>query len=231
MKYVALKSIIMAVTVALLPCLLTSCDDEVGNPQITGVWSNSASQENHMIECAYPSDIIRIEGRNFDGVKKLFVNGTEIPEQFSGLYNTPTAITFKVPSDVNLTTLHDPVGYIRVITATGEDVRRSFLIKSSSLRPKVSKFSTTILVAGQKLVITGSNLDGATHVWLPCAFNNKVEALIDEESENTAKSLTVIIPEGDFAQGWCEIEFAKYDEEKDFSYTERIYSSVTNFTK
>lgn len=207
---------------------LCACSDEHDAPAISAVWSNSHSQENHRIDCAYPGQIIRLEGSALGDLRKLFVNGTEIDIVSNDIYNTPTSVTFQIPSDVRLSTSHDEVGYIRLITAYGEAVHRPFLVLPNKEKPAISRFSTTVLEPDGRLTVTGSNLSGARKAWLPTVYGGKVEALVDVEAENTDKQVVLLIPDATFAQGCAEIEMAKNHD--GFEYTERVYSATTDFS-
>lgn len=226
-----IKLYILAMLMPMLALGFASCDDVFESPQISGIWSNSSKQVNHQIECAYPGDIIRVEGYNLDNARKLFVNGTEVNVMTNTIYNNASAITFRVPNDVRLTTSHDPIGYIRLITAGGEAVWRNFLFKETSARPTITRFSSTTLIPGNKLVIYGTNLDGVERVYLPTVFDGKIEAEISADTQLKPTEITVIIPDGKFAKGWCEIEMRKpFAEDSESTYTEWVFSNVTNFT-
>lgn len=217
-----LKNIISLLVVCGVIMVCTSCsDDDNGQPRIDSVWMNMLSQPIAETTFAYPGQTICLHGTGFGALKQVIVNGTEINLNTLFVLETSNYITFKLPSDVS--TEGD---YITVVTGSGE-ATIPFIVRPTSEKPTITAFSSTTLIGGRTLTITGTNLDGATRVWLPLAFGEKVEC---ELSETTSTSVTVIIPEdADFATGCCEIMMEKYDETRDINYIETVYSTSTNF--
>lgn len=204
--------------------VLTSCSKEGEAPAIDSVWKNMISEPIEPTIYAYPGQTICLHGRGFSDLRKIFVNGTDVDFSNSQVYDTDGYITFQLPKDV-ATTSGDQ-NYIRVITARGEDVVRPFIVKPATMQPTITGFSSTTLVAGRTLTITGTNLDGATEVMLPLAFEKHVRCQIT--GEPTATSISVIIPEGvSFASGKCVIAMEKAYAGQNF--TEHVYSATTNF--
>lgn len=208
-------------------CAACSKDDDA--PQIDSVWKNMISEPIEKTDYAYPGQTLCLHGSAFYDLRKVFVNGTDIDLTTSFIYDTDTYITFQLPSDVKTST-SDQQDYIRVITAHGESVYRPFLVKPASEKPAISKFSTTQLAPGSTLTITGKNLDGATEVWLPLTYGDQVACELDPTVDPTATSVSVIIPaDVTFAKGKCVIAMQKTDPISGRSYTEKVYSSDTNF--
>ena len=86
-------------------------------------------------------------------------------------------------------------------------------------------------MAGRTLTITGTNLDGATEVWLPQTFDGRIRCELDGEQPSDGTSLCVVIPEGaTFAAGRCEVVMQKHDAERSQDYTVKAYSVKTNFS-
>lgn len=207
-------------------CALTACsndDDEA--PRIDSVWYNMVSRPIEQATCAYPGQTICLRGSGFGDLKKLIVNGTSINLTTLYVYESANNITFQLPSDVKTTGDN-----IRVVTSKGM-CDFPFIIRPADQEPEIKAFSSTTLIAGSILRITGTFLSGATEVWLPLTYGDKVLCAIDESQENDDENVYVIIPDGvDFATGLCEIVMEKYDEVRDITYTEKVYSSAINFT-
>ena len=220
-----INKILLLLTVAL--CVACSKDDDA--PQIESVWKNMISEPIEKTDYAYPGQTLCLHGSAFYDLRKLFVNGTDIDLTTSFIYDTENYITFQLPSDVN-TSISEQQSYIRVITAHGESVYRPFLVKPASEKPAITKFSTTQLEPGSTLTITGKNLDGVTEVWLPLTFGDQVVCELDPAMEPTATSISVIIPaDVTFAKGKCVIAMQKTNPVSGEPYTEKVYSSETNF--
>ncbi len=207
-------------------CTMTACsndDDEA--PRIDSVWFNMVSRPIEQATCAYPGQTICLRGSGFGDLKKLIVNGTSINLTNLFVYESSNNITFQLPSDVKTTGDN-----IRVVTSKGM-CDFPFIIRPADQEPEIKAFSSTTLIAGSTLRITGASLGGATEVWLPLTYGDKVRCTIDETQENDDENVYVIIPDDvDFATGLCEIVMEKYDEERDIIYTEKVYSSAINFT-
>lgn len=220
-----INKILLLLTIAL--CAACSKDDDA--PQIDSVWKNMNSEPIEKTDYAYPGQTICLHGSAFYDLRKVFVNGTDIDLTTSFIYDTENYITFQLPSDVKTST-SEQQAYIRVITAHGESVYRPFLVKPASEKPAISNFSTTQLTAGGILTITGQNLEGATEVWLPLPYGDQVSCELDPATEPTATSISVIIPaDVTFAKGKCVIAMQKTNPVSGEPYTEKVYSSETNF--
>lgn len=217
----------------LLGCILVgciACNDSNEAPRIESVWKNMAAEPIREVNYAYPEQTLCLRGSAFGGLQKVIVNGTEIEVLNTLIYDTENSITFKLPSNVNISSTSGSYS-IQVKTAYGEDIYAPFIVKAKSERPVVSRFSTTTLIPGRTLTIIGNNFEGVTEVWLPLTFGQKVKCEFDMEQENTSTSLFVIIPEGvDFAQGQCEVVMQKIEEQIGLTYTEYAYSEITNFS-
>ena len=224
MKQILNKILLLLAVVA---CVACSKDDDA--PQIESVWKNMISEPLEKTDYAYPGQTICLHGSAFYDLRKVFVNGTDIDLTTSFIYDTDNYITFQLPTDVK-TSISEQQSYIRVITAHGESVYRPFLVKPLSEKPEITKFSTTQLTPGGILTITGQNLDGVTEVLLPLTFNDQVACELDPATEPTATSVSIIIPEdASFAKGKCVIVMQKTDATSGRTYTEKVYSSDTNF--
>lgn len=211
-----------------LAAVLTSCSDDNDVPCIDSVWKNMAAEPVEQVSCAYPGQTICLRGSGFSDLKRIVVNGNKVDVMNTLIYDTDNSITFKIPSDVDTSVSPST---IKVVTAYGDTTYTGLLIKPTSEKPIVSSFSATTLSAGQTLVIKGKNLEGATAVYLPLCFDQKVKCEFDTTQENTATDLYVIIPaDVNYAKGQCQVVMEKTDPVSDIVYTENAYSATTNFS-
>lgn len=209
---------------------LTSCSKDNEPPHIDSVWLNMVSQPIEQTSFAYPGQTLCIHGSGLAELRHLIVNGTHIDLNAIFVYVADNAITFQLPSDVN--TVGD---YIRVVTAYGQ-VDFPFIVRPASeqstfyYKDSDTPFSSTTLVPGNTLSIRGTNLTGVKEVWLPLAFDGRIACEFDPTKTNTDDYVYVVIPEAtNFATGRCEMVIEKYDETRDITYTEKIYSKTTDF--
>lgn len=201
--------------------VFASCTKEEEAPVIDSVWKNMVSEPILQTNYAYPGQTLCLHGSGFTDLQKILVNGTRIDLSSSLVYDTDNYVTFKLPADVST-----EGNSIKLYTLHGETVYSPFVIKPASEQPTITKFSSTTLVAGRTLTITGTNLDGATEVFLPLAFDDQVSCQII--SEPTATSISVMIPDGvKFATGKCVVAMQKTA--SGLSYTEHVYSKTTDF--
>lgn len=207
---------------------LTSCRDDNDVPYIDSVWKNMATEPVEQVSYAYPGQTICLRGSGFSDLKRIVVNGNKVDVMNTLIYDTDNSITFKIPSDVDTSVSPST---IKVVTVNGDTTYTGLLIKPTSAKPVVSSFSATTLSAGQTLVIKGKNLDGATEVYLPLCFDQKVKCEFDTTQENTSTDLYVIIPaDVSFAKGQCQVVMEKTNPTSGTIYTENAYSATTNFS-
>ncbi|MBR1546731.1 MAG: hypothetical protein IJ633_08080 [Prevotella sp.] len=215
----------MLLVCATLLAFISCSNDDDEAPRIDSVWYNMVNRPIEQAVCAYPGQTLCLHGSGFDSMSRLIVNGTNLDLNLLYVYKSDNYITFQLPSDVK--TLGDN---IRVVTSKGM-CDFSFVIRPKEEQPVIKAFSATTLIPGRTLTITGTCLSGAKEVSLPLAYGEKIQCVFDETLENDDEAVHVIIPENvTFATGLCEIVMEKYDEERDITYTEKVYSSSTNFT-
>lgn len=204
--------------------ILASCKDDNEEPRIDGVWYNMVSRPIEQAPCAYPGQTISVRGAHLDNVRRVIVNGTDIDIKNILEYQSENSLTFQLPGEVS--TNGD---YIRVVTAYGK-ADYHFVIRPRSEEPQISSFSSTTLLPGSTLIITGANLTGATEVWLPQTFDRRVQCTFDNTQVNTSTQVFVKIPDNaTFATGRCEIVMEKNDTERGINYTEKVFSAKTDF--
>lgn len=205
--------------------ILVGCSKDEDTPRIDSVWINMVSRPVEQVECAYPGQTICLRGNGLGDLKRIIVNGTDINLNTLYVYESSTALTFQLPSDVNTTGDN-----IRVVTRWGM-CDYPFVIRPKTEQPTITAFSATTLVAGRVLTITGTNLNGATEVWLPQTFGGRIQCTLDGEQAEDGTSLQVVIPDNaTFAAGQCEVVMQKHDAERSLDYSVKAYSVTTNFS-
>mgnify|MGYP002868675806 CR=1 FL=1 len=118
----------------LLP-LLASCSKDEDTPTVDSVWMNMVSRPVEQIECAYPGQTICLRGSGLGDLKRIIVNGTDINLNTLYVYESATALTFQLPSDVN--TSGDN---IRVVTRWGM-CDYAFVVRPKSEQPRFGPIS------------------------------------------------------------------------------------------
>ncbi len=232
MNKMQLKTFLSACAIGLSLCGLQACREETGisAPSIESVWTNMSTQPIEQVACAYPGQTISLRGSGFSGVSVLDVNGMEIDLTETQIYNTDASIIIALPSDV-ATTTDTGNAYLKVTNSAGEAVYEPFYVKSTSEKPTISSFSNTVLTAGSTLRIGGSNLGGATEVYLPLAYDQKVQCAFDTTQTSSSTELYIIVPDSvNFAQGQVEVVMTKTYEATGDEYVEKAYSDQTNFS-
>ena len=228
-----LKSSLFAIVACLSVFSCFSCDNDGDGhsaPVIDGVWRNMEGQPFEQIDCTYPRQTICLRGSGFSGVDKLNVNGQEIDLSETKIYNTDNTIIIALPLEVATTTATGSA-YLKVENSAGEAVYQPFYVFSEGEQPVISGFSSTVLTPGSSLRISGENLDGASEVYLPLAFDQKVKCEFDPANANTSTSVYVIVPEGvSFAQGRVEIVMNKVYAATGDEYVDKVFSDETNFS-
>ena len=231
-KKIMFRSSLLALVACFSVFSCLSCDNEDGPsaPRIESVWSNMNTQPIEQVQCAYPRQTVSLRGEGFKGVEKVTVNGYDIDLAENQIYNTDRSIIIVLPQDVATTTATGEA-YLKVENSAGEAVYQPFYVFTEDEQPVITKFSATALTPGSTLCITGENLGGATEVYLPLAFDQKVKCEFDPAQANSATEVYVIVPEGvSFAQGQVEIVMDKVYAPTGAEYTDKAYSEVTNFS-
>ena len=232
MNKIIMKSslLVLVACFSVFSCLSCDNDDSPSSPRIDAVWSNMNTQPIEQVQCAYPRQTVSLRGAGFKGVEKVTVNGYDIDLAENQIYNTDRSIIIVLPQDVATTTATGEA-YLKVENSAGEAVYQPFYVFTEDEQPVITKLSATALTPGATLCITGENLGGATEVYLPLAFDQKVKCEFDPAQANSDTEVYVIVPEGvSFAQGQVEIVMTKTFAATGAEYVTKTYSDVTNFS-
>lgn len=170
-----MKKLLYVLFVAASFFIVASCDKnngvdntEYGPLSVSGVFYNTTSS----LEAIDPSEgvrlgtMIRLEGKNFKGIRKIVCNGS--PAYINPNLLTETSVVFRIPS----------YGSNNVATPTGEDCSEEFrdkIIISSNgnddyvfnfhimgARPTIVEISHTIPTAGSWVSVSGTNMKGVS---------------------------------------------------------------------
>ncbi len=202
-----------------------SCDEQGEAPTIDSVWYNMVGQPIEEAVCAYPGQTLCIRGQHLGDLQRLIVNGTDINLNTLFVYESDQSITFQLPADVS--TEGDN---IRVVTSWGM-VDHPFVVRPASEQPAITAFSSTTLVVGRTLTITGTHLEGAEEVWLPLTYDGRVRCNLDGNQPSDSTTVHAVVPaDANFATGRCEIVMTKNDAARGITYTEKVFSASTNFS-
>ena len=232
MNKIFMKSslLVLFVCFSVFSCLSCDNDDDLSAPRIDAVWSNMNTQPIEQVQCAYPRQTVSLSGAGFKGVEKVTVNGYGIDLAENQIYNTDRSIIIVLPQDVATTTATGEA-YLKVENAEGEALYQPFYVFTEDEQPVITKFSATTLTPGSQLCITGENLGGATEVYLPLAFDQKVKCELDPAQPSSDTEVYVIVPDGvNFAEGQVDVVMNKVYAPTGAEYVDKAYSEVTNFT-
>ena len=80
-----------------------SCSKDEDTPHIDSVWMNMVSRPVEPVTCAYPGQTICLRGSGLGDLKRVIVGGTDINLNTLFVYESSSAITFQIPSDISTT--------------------------------------------------------------------------------------------------------------------------------
>jgi hypothetical protein len=168
---------------------MVACNkDNVGVPEITAIRSTDPAKADSTFTTSLPGAWIVIEGKNFTGLRAIYVNEKEVYVNSS--FVTDGSIVLLIPSDApTLAIQPDVSNTIRLVTATGE-VSYNFTLMINP--PSVYGLSNEMAVAGDKLYITGTNF----YVVDSIIFPGGVKVSSGFEVSEGATLITLTVPEG-----------------------------------
>ena len=220
----------MVACFSVFSCLSCDNDDSPSSPRIESVWSNMNTQPIEQVSAAYHGQTVSLRGSGFKGVEKVTVNGYDIDLTENQIYNTDKSIIFVIPVETPGSG-DTGLAEIKVENSAGEAVYAPFYTGTEAEQPKITSIGATVLTPGSSLRLAGENLGGATEVYLPLAFEQKVKCEFDPAQANSDTEVFVIVPDGvSFAQGQVEIVMTKTFAATGAEYVAKAYSDVTNFS-
>ncbi len=107
--------------------------------------------------------IIRVEGSGLYGVKYVYVNGYET--YFNRSYVSDQSMMFQLDGDTPISEAEDDVRNTIRFVKDGAETTYSFTIRAAS--PTISSINLTLPMAGETVIVYGTNLHETTKVTLP----------------------------------------------------------------
>uniref|UniRef100_S0DDM9 Putative sugar-binding protein n=3 Tax=termite gut metagenome TaxID=433724 RepID=S0DDM9_9ZZZZ len=178
-------SMIFGLMVAVVSLASCKKDENAGNslaPVIRGVHLEDAqsSVPDRLVDFARLGQTIRLDGANFLGVYKVYINGYDCA--FNSTLVSDNSMIVSVDSKVP-TMDADPAvrNTITVEKKNGKSTTIDFEIRASA--PSISGVSHTMPQAGDVITITGAGLQGVTQVLFPGNISGTDITSDDEDGE------------------------------------------------
>ncbi len=193
-----LRYLIFFVASLVLSAAFYSCEDEDKNggnsnePVIYQVYLEDANSTipDRKVEYARLSQTIRIEGENFVGLTKVFINGYDC--YFNPVFITNTSMIIQI--DKNVPVIPEGGGEIR-LEKGGKFTLYTFDIRAAA--PSITAISHTLPLAGEWITISGSGLVGVTKVRFPGNIEINTETAPGDIVDGIdGKYFSVKVPEG-----------------------------------
>jgi hypothetical protein len=183
------KAIHLAMLLVGAILFLIACNkDQVGLPEIYSVRSTNPEKADSTFTSAFPGNWIIVEGKNFTGLKAVYINEQEV--YINTAYVSDGSVVLLIPPDVpTLATQAEVSNSLKMITNTGE-VNYSFSIMINP--PVIYGISNEMAVEGELITLYGINF----YVIDSVIFPGGVIISSGFEVNETATTLTVNVPEG-----------------------------------
>jgi hypothetical protein len=170
-NFKSLLSILTFVGLAVFAFIFNSCenndDKAISAPvKITKVYLEDAqsSVPDREVTFARLGQTIRLEGSGFTGVTKVYINGYD--NYFNPVFVTDNSMWITISQDVPTIDAPEEVrNTIRVVKSAGNFFVFPFEIRSAA--PTITSISHTMPMAGDKITIYGTGLQGITSVIFP----------------------------------------------------------------
>ena len=132
--------------------------------------------------------LLRIEGTGFTGLKKIYINGYET--YFNNALMTDNNVWVTLNTDTPVAKADESVRNTIRFVKDGTETTYTFTIRAAS--PSITKVDNTLPKAGEKVVVSGANLEQITKVTLP----DGTEVTSNIESADDGSEFSFIMPEG-----------------------------------
>jgi hypothetical protein len=174
---------------------LTSCSDDDDEGSQTAPISVSkiyledyeSTVPDREVEFARLGQLIRIEGKGFLGLKKLYVNGYDT--YFNVAYVTDKSMLVTLNSKTPVTDAEDDVRNTLRFVKDGTETTYSFDIRMAS--PSVTSVSNTLPQPGETVIVYGSNLHETEQVTLPGDIT-----VTDVQNDEDGEWYSFVMPSG-----------------------------------
>lgn len=180
-----------------LALTFTSCeedDDTSSTPMsVSAVYledaSSSTSNHDRLVDYARLGQLIRIEGNGFMGLKKIYINGYET--YFNNALMTNGNVWVQLNSNTPIVEA-DPAmrNKIRLYKSDDNFVDYDFTIRAAS--PFVNNVDITLPMPGEKVIVSGGNLQETTKITLP----GGIEITSGIENDPDGEWYSFVMPEG-----------------------------------
>ncbi len=170
---------------------LTGCsddDDAAGSTMtISKVYLEDASETvtDREIDFARLGQLIRIEGSGFTGLKKIYVNGYDT--YFNNALLTNSNIFVTLDGDTPIADAEESVRNTIQLVKDATSLSYPFTIRAAS--PSITSCDNTLPMAGETVIVYGSNLEETTKVTLP--DGTEITSGIESDEDGTYYSFTM----------------------------------------
>jgi hypothetical protein len=197
MKHFNLKYLPFFVALIVLSFAFYSCEDKNGEdsqnsnaPEIHKVFLENASSKvpDREVTFARLGQTIRLEGENFAGVTKVFFNGYSC--YFNPVFVGNKSMIVQINSEVPTVDADDNVKNTIRLEKGAQYCIYDFEIRAAA--PAITNISHTMPLAGEWIMIEGSNLQEVTKV----VFPGNIEVTADIVSDEDGKFFNVKMPAG-----------------------------------
>lgn len=193
-NYNVLKAVVLFIVLFITSFTLTSCNDDENNNgaemTITGVYLEDADSDvpDRLVEFARLGQLIRVEGKGFTGLKKVYINGYSC--YFNPVMVSDKSFVVSVNKNIPTTEAEEAIrNTIRLVKDAGE-YTHNFTIRSAA--PAITRISNTMPKMGEPIIVFGSGLLEVTKVVFP--GNVVVTSGITQSKDGTY--FMVNVPEG-----------------------------------
>lgn len=170
-NFKSLLSILTFVALAVFAFMFNSCennDDKATSApvKITKVYLEDAqsSVPDREVTFARLGQTIRLEGSGFTGVTKVYINGYD--NYFNPVFVTDNSMWITISQDVpTIDAPEDVRNTIRVVKSSSNFFVFPFEIRSAA--PTITSITHTMPMAGDKITIYGTGLQGITSITFP----------------------------------------------------------------
>ena len=139
------------------------------------------------VDFARLGQLIRIEGKGFTGVKKIYINGYDT--YFNLAYVTNTSMLLNVSDKTPVIEAADNVRNTIRFVKSGTETTYPFIIRAAS--PSATSISNTLPMAGEKVIVSGAGLHETVKVTLPGGTE-----ITSIESDEDGEWYSFIMPSG-----------------------------------
>lgn len=189
------KGLLALTLVGVMP-LLTACSDDDDHQSttmtISKVFLEDAEAKDGVndreVSFARLGQMLRIEGSGFTGLKKIYVNGYET--YFNNALMTDNNVWVQLNSKTPVDKADESVR--NTITFVKDQTQTVYQFTIRAAAPSITGVDNTLPFPGEKVIVSGANLQETTKVTLP----GGVEVTDGIENDEDGEWFSFIMPEG-----------------------------------